>query len=103
MVELATVRCGGQLAVCEPDLNEGGVSGDWGVVLRCRCGLLSYACAVEWVLHVFHDEGGGLGWNWYSLLLYAVRSFVWFVVVLEGYSTICCAHLTGVHIYGSNN
>ena len=59
----------GQFAVCEPELIESGVKGDWGVLLRFRYGFLSYACVVGWVIHVFHDEGGELGWNWYSQLL----------------------------------
>ena len=53
----------------------------WGLgrgLLRCKCVFLSYACVVRWVRDVFHDGGGRLGWNWYSLLLYAVRNFVWF-------------------------
>ena len=49
---------GGQVAVCEPELIEGGQRGDWGVLLRCRCGFLSYACAVGWVIHEYHDGGG---------------------------------------------
>ena len=73
---------GEQVAVCEPLLIKGGARGDWAVLLRIRCGFLSNACAVGWVIHVFHYEGGELGWNWCSLLLYAVRSFVWFVAVL---------------------
>ena len=35
-----TFRCGGQVAVCEPEMIEGGVMGDWGVLLRCRCEFL---------------------------------------------------------------
>ena len=53
-----------QVAVCELELSEGGIKGDWGFLLKCRCEFLSYACAVGWVIHVFHDEGGVLGWNW---------------------------------------
>ena len=26
----------GQVVVCEPELIEGGVRGDWGVLLKCR-------------------------------------------------------------------
>ena len=37
---------GGQVAVCEPELSVGGVEGDWGVLLRRTCGLLTYACVV---------------------------------------------------------
>ena len=66
---------GEHAAVCAPGLIEGGVRGDWGVLLRCICGFLSYACAVELVIPVFHDGGDELGWNWYSRLLYAVQSF----------------------------
>ena len=52
---------GGQVAVSEPELSESGVRDDWGVLLKCRCKFLSYACAVRWVIHVFHDEGGEFG------------------------------------------
>ena len=47
----------------------------WAVV----CVFLSYACAAGWVGRVFHDGGGGLGCNWYSLLLFGVQFFcvVW--------------------------
>ena len=64
------------------ELIKGGVMEDWCVLLRCICGFLSYICAVKWVIHVFHDEGGQLGWHWYSRLLYAVQILVWFVVYL---------------------
>ena len=66
----------GQVAVCAPKLFEGGVMGDWCVLLKCICGFLSYACAYGWVIHVFLDEGGGFGLHWYSRLLYAVQNFV---------------------------
>ena len=64
-------NCSVWVAACK-----GSVRGDWGLLLRCRYEFLTYAYAVGWVIHVFHDEDGELGWNWYSPLLYAVRSFV---------------------------
>ena len=51
----------GKVAVCEPELIEGDVRSEWGVLLRCSRGFLSYACAVGWVIYVFYDEGGELG------------------------------------------
>jgi len=61
--------------VCVPELSGGGVGGDWDVLSKYKCGFLSYACALGWVIHVFHDEGGELGWNWYSLLIYTSVEF----------------------------
>ena len=48
---------GWQVAVCVLELSKGGVRDDLGVLLRCRCVLLSNTCAVGWIIHVFHDEG----------------------------------------------
>ena len=60
---------------------------------------LSCACAVRWVMHVFHDEGGGLRWNWYSLLLYVVQKFVWLVVDRYWY-LLCSVPRRGVRMRG---
>ena len=35
--------------------------GDWGVLSKCKCMFLSYACDGRWVVHVFPDAGGRLG------------------------------------------
>ena len=55
---LFTVWCGGQVAVYEPELSEGGVSG---VLSKCIGVSLSYACAVQWLRHVCYDGGWWIG------------------------------------------
>ena len=60
---------------------------------RCRCVFLSYACGVGWVSHLVHDEGGGLGWNWYSPLLHA--SGILCGLEKVDIMGVCCAELPG--------
>ena len=49
---------GGQVVICMPEMSGGCVGGNLDVLLKCKCVFLSYACAVGWVRHVFHYEGG---------------------------------------------
>ena len=65
---------------------------------KCKCVLLSYACAVGWVRHVFHDRGGGLGWTWFSLLLLC-GIFVWFGGSQNG-CLLCSVPKEGVRLRG---
>ena len=45
------------------------------------------------VSHVFYDEGGRLGLNWYNLLLYAVRNSKCGAPLSGGY--VCVTHANG--------
>ena len=75
---------GEQAAVCAPGLIEGGVRGDEGVLLKCICGFLSYACFMMEVM----DWGGigTAGCDTQCRVLCDLKIF---------YEGVCCARFPG--------